>query len=212
MNITRLSENTSLLEPSDTSIQLPALGPVSKLSCRPELLGASDQELSSVAQYSPSQPLPQVPAVSSLSATVLMLRSPGCSSFPCVYLDLPALSLSPASDRCDWGWRDGSAFKSTGCSSRECGFNFQHPHDSSQLSVILVPRDLALSHKPTCKQDTNAHKTKINKSWKEVNLKRMLKREIQHLLSSRRAKGNGEGAGFVRERLGGEVGGAEIGM
>ena len=33
------------------------------------------------------------------------------------------------------GWRDGSAGKSTGCSSRGPGFNSQHAHGSSQLSV-----------------------------------------------------------------------------
>ena len=31
--------------------------------------------------------------------------------------------------------------KGTGCSSRESRFNPQHPHGSSQPSVILVPGD-----------------------------------------------------------------------
>ena len=39
------------------------------------------------------------------------------------------------------GWRDGSALKSTGCSSRRPGFNTQHPHSSSQLSVTPAPGD-----------------------------------------------------------------------
>jgi hypothetical protein len=44
------------------------------------------------------------------------------------------------------GRRDGSAIKRTGCcSSRGPGFNFQHPNDSSQLSVTPVPGDLASS-------------------------------------------------------------------
>jgi hypothetical protein len=36
--------------------------------------------------------------------------------------------------------------KNTGCSSREPQLHFQHPHGSAQLSVPLVPRDLALSY------------------------------------------------------------------
>ena len=34
------------------------------------------------------------------------------------------------------GWRDGSAVKSTGCSSRGPEFNFQQPHGGSQPSVM----------------------------------------------------------------------------
>jgi hypothetical protein len=34
-----------------------------------------------------------------------------------------------------WGWRDGSAVRSTGCSSRVSEFNSQHPHGGSQPSV-----------------------------------------------------------------------------
>ena len=37
----------------------------------------------------------------------------------------------------DQGWRDDSAVKSIGCSSRRLGFNSQHPLGSSQLSVTL---------------------------------------------------------------------------
>ena len=35
-----------------------------------------------------------------------------------------------------WGWRDGSAAKSTNFFSRGPGFNSQHPHGNSQLSII----------------------------------------------------------------------------
>ena len=34
------------------------------------------------------------------------------------------------------GWRDGSAFKSTDCSSRGPEFNFQQSHGGSQPSVM----------------------------------------------------------------------------
>jgi hypothetical protein len=36
------------------------------------------------------------------------------------------------------GWRDGSADKSTGCSSKGPSFNSQHPDGSSQLSETTV--------------------------------------------------------------------------
>lgn len=39
------------------------------------------------------------------------------------------------------GQRDGSLVKSAGCSSREAGFNSQHPHGSSQLFVTPVSGD-----------------------------------------------------------------------
>ena len=55
-----------------------------------------------------------------------------------------------------WGWRDGSAAKSTGCSSRRPGFNSQHPHGSSQLSVTQVPLDST----PTYRHIWNAIKNK----------------------------------------------------
>jgi hypothetical protein len=35
-----------------------------------------------------------------------------------------------------WGWRDGSAVKSTDCSSRGPEFNSQQPHGGSQPSVM----------------------------------------------------------------------------
>jgi hypothetical protein len=53
------------------------------------------------------------------------------------------------------GWKDGSG-KNTGYSSRGSRFYCQCPHGSSQLSVIPVPKDLTLSHRQTCKQNTNA--------------------------------------------------------
>lgn len=37
-----------------------------------------------------------------------------------------------------WGWRDGPAVKSSGFFKRT-GFNFQHPHGGSQLSVTPAP-------------------------------------------------------------------------
>ena len=47
------------------------------------------------------------------------------------------------------GWRDGSALKSTDCSSRGPEFNSQHPHGSSHLSVTPLPGDLTSSHQCT---------------------------------------------------------------
>ena len=35
-----------------------------------------------------------------------------------------------------WGWRDGSAVKSTDCSAGGPGFNSQQPHGGSQSSVV----------------------------------------------------------------------------
>jgi hypothetical protein len=61
------------------------------------------------------------------------------------------------------GWRYGSEVKSTGCFSRGPGFNSQHPHGSSKLSITSVPGDLTPSHRYPCKQNTNAHEIKINK-------------------------------------------------
>jgi hypothetical protein len=63
-------------------------------------------------------------------------------------------------------WRGGSAVESTGCSFREWGFDSQHPHGSSQLSVTPVPGDPTPSHRHTCRQNTNAHEIKVNKTFK----------------------------------------------
>lgn len=38
-----------------------------------------------------------------------------------------------------WGWRDCSAVRNIGCSSRRLKVNFQHPHGDSQLSEVSVP-------------------------------------------------------------------------
>jgi hypothetical protein len=38
-----------------------------------------------------------------------------------------------------YGWRDGSAVKSTDCSSSVPEFNYQQPHGASQPSVIGCP-------------------------------------------------------------------------
>jgi hypothetical protein len=54
------------------------------------------------------------------------------------------------------GWRDGSIVKSTGRYSRGPRFCSQHPHGSSQLSVIPVSGDLTPSHRHTPQQNTNA--------------------------------------------------------
>jgi hypothetical protein len=51
--------------------------------------------------------------------------------------------------------------KSTDCSSRALGFNSQHPHGSSQLSVTA---DL---NRYSCKQATNAHNN-TNKILKQL--------------------------------------------
>lgn len=67
-----------------------------------------------------------------------------------------------------FSWRDGSVHKSTGCSSRVSGFNSQHPCGSSELSVTSVLGGLTPSHRHTCAQNTNKHKTKINKSLKDT--------------------------------------------
>jgi hypothetical protein len=60
--------------------------------------------------------------------------------------------------------------KNTGCSFGIPRFNFQQPHDSSQLFVTPVPGDLTPSHKPTWKQNTNAQiaQTRINESFKHI--------------------------------------------
>jgi len=54
-----------------------------------------------------------------------------------------------------------SVVKSTGCFSRGPWFKFQNQHDSSQLSITPVSRDLIPSHLGNRLQDT-VHKN-INK-------------------------------------------------
>ena len=49
--------------------------------------------------------------------------------------------------------------KSIGSSSRGPGFNSQHPHGSSQLSVTSVPGDVLVQN--------NAHKIKLNNIWRK---------------------------------------------
>ena len=77
------------------------------------------------------------------------------------------------------GWRNGSGFKSTGCSCRGPGFDSQHPHGSSQVCASPVPGDLMPSsglHRPcrhrvyrhTCRQNTHTHKMKEIKSFLTV--------------------------------------------
>jgi hypothetical protein len=48
--------------------------------------------------------------------------------------------------------------KNTDDFSRGPGFNSQHPHGGSQLSVTPVPEDPIPSHRYTCRQHTNAQK------------------------------------------------------
>ena len=43
------------------------------------------------------------------------------------------------------------------------GFNSQHPHGSSELSVTPVPELLTPSHKQICRQNTNAPKINVSK-------------------------------------------------
>jgi hypothetical protein len=62
--------------------------------------------------------------------------------------------------------RNGLVVKSTGCPSRGPGFNSQHPHGGSQVSVSPVPGDLTPSHRYTCRQNTNTHTIK-NKPLKK---------------------------------------------
>lgn len=65
------------------------------------------------------------------------------------------------------GWRDGSVANNIGSSARGSEFISQHPYDSSQLPIMPVPRDLALSHKHTCRKNTNVDKRKNNRSLKK---------------------------------------------
>jgi hypothetical protein len=48
------------------------------------------------------------------------------------------------------------------------GFNSEHPHGSSQLSVTPVPGDRTPSHRHICRQNTNAQKIKINTNFKRI--------------------------------------------
>lgn len=50
--------------------------------------------------------------------------------------------------------------KSTGWYSRGPGFNYQHPHSSSQMFVTLFPEDLTLSYRHKCKYNTMHIKSK----------------------------------------------------
>ena len=65
-----------------------------------------------------------------------------------------------------WPWRDVSAGKITGGSSKGPSFNSQQPRGDSQLSVILVSGALTHSHSHMCRQNTNVHK--INSIFKKI--------------------------------------------
>jgi hypothetical protein len=49
-----------------------------------------------------------------------------------------------------WGWRDSSAVKNIGCSSRRPKFNSQQPHGSSQ-PFIMGSDDHLLALRQTCR-------------------------------------------------------------
>ena len=71
-------------------------------------------------------------------------------------------SLKQLSSKVEEGWWDGSMIKSTGCSSREPGFNSQHLHDGSQPPVItiswyLIPWALHTHGTQTCMQAKHPH-------------------------------------------------------
>lgn len=68
-----------------------------------------------------------------------------------------------------WGWRDGTAAKSDGCSSRGAIFRSQHLHGSSQASMTRVPdlmtssdlwwaAGIHLLHGHIKRQSTHTHK------------------------------------------------------
>jgi hypothetical protein len=56
---------------------------------------------------------------------------------------------------CIHDWRDGLVIKSTGSSSEGPGFNPQHPHDSSHMTVTPVLGVLTLSHMHAGKASMN---------------------------------------------------------
>jgi hypothetical protein len=62
------------------------------------------------------------------------------------------------------GWRDGSAIKSTDCSSRGLEFKFQQPHGGSQPSVM---RSDALSWPAGVHADRVNFHTGRKKGWME---------------------------------------------
>jgi hypothetical protein len=62
--------------------------------------------------------------------------------------------------KCSWGrgWRHGSVVKGTGYSSKIPRLSSQHPHSSSQLSVIPVPGDLTTSRNIYVSRSFNKNK------------------------------------------------------
>jgi hypothetical protein len=67
-----------------------------------------------------------------------LLKLPLCSFIPSIERSVKQFTLKLLKQR----WRDGSAVKSTDCSSRGPRFNSKHPHGGSQLSVTPVPGTL----------------------------------------------------------------------
>ena len=78
--------------------------------------------------------------------------------------------------------------KNTGCFSRELKFNSQHAHGSSQVSVTLVPGNLAPSHRHAYRQNTNEHKhinlntekAGISKPLNHTNKKVVITKKLRH--------------------------------
>lgn len=60
------------------------------------------------------------------------------------------------------GWTDGSAVERALAALPEPEFESQQPHGSSRRSLTLVAGLLTPSHRPTCRQNTDAHEIKIN--------------------------------------------------
>lgn len=66
-------------------------------------------------------------------------------------------------------WRNGLAVKSTNCSCRGPGSDSQHPHGSSQQSIIAVPKDLMTSF-GICMHQTHMWYTYISASKISIHL------------------------------------------
>ena len=87
------------------------------------------------------------------------------------YTEKPCLEKTKQKAQ-NWSRRDGSAVKSSSCSSRGSGFDSQHPHNGSQSSITRflvkqMPSSLDtrhVMHKHTCRQSTLTHEVEI--FWK----------------------------------------------
>jgi hypothetical protein len=70
-----------------------------------------------------------------------------------VYLFSVSIHTFPCRKSTLQDWRDGSAVKSTGCSTKELQINSQHPCGSSKVSVTPVP-GMTPSHSDIRRQNT----------------------------------------------------------